>query len=47
MRGYTVVEQRQAWRIHDGAYWRESVIRRRDGVLRLAYVFDGYLGETV
>lgn len=42
---YTVVEFRQAWRIAEGAYWREAVIRRANGVLRLAYVFDGRLGQ--
>lgn len=43
--GFTVLERRQAWRIIRGTYYRETVVRRMDGALRLFLIPDGKVGE--
>ena len=43
---YEVLERRQAWRIVGRTYYREAVVRRADGAIRLFLIPDGKLGEA-
>lgn len=45
MKPFTVLEYRQAWHIRNGRYFREAVVRRADGALRLFLIPDGKVGE--
>lgn len=42
---YTVIELRQAWRLIEGRYFREALVLRADGALRLFLIPDGRMGE--
>lgn len=37
---YTVLEWRQTWHILEGSHYREAVVRRADGELRLFWIRD-------